>query len=612
MRGRAIRDLIIELAKRRPVVAETQRNAAFEAAAQLRAIFYPKQLAFFTSKTRFRATKKTRRAGATTGGCLELVARAIERPGFRGTYVATTRVEARQRAWLSDTKSGLIDVLREHGTKIDHPSLECVVIGGVIAKIYDQAMIVEFSNGSKIDLFGADDERAMNKQRGLAKHVYWIDEAQDFRFLDRFFNAVISAALADYNGECWLTGTPGRDCIGMFYDVTKEEDDGAPAKGWEVHTLAVVDNPFFGRAVGGTRADGAMEFWVEDNMTKETGQRSGPYVSFLDAEDAAVKVRFARTAGQALIDKGWKGDEPDYIREWLGKWSREDARYVYPVHLRPHHDLLYAPVRTMRNPFKGSHPRFDGHPDWFDIRRAISDLPKAPKHNRRRQWMYAIGVDFGFHPDPFSIVVWAFSHETNDVYELLSWKCTRVHTDDQGAYMKLVWESLDNVVSFVGDPAGKLDDFEVWRTRMQLPIEEANKRGKNTLEEFLADDIRRGRIHLRRDSALHTEMKHLVYLPTKPGKTREVAKHRKSSDGVIHGDHCCDAARYSYSDLTHFLSKTPDTVPKPGSPEALRVEEEQVERNIEKQDRLAQQRQQEGDHDALFEDTDGDGYAYNY
>lgn len=607
------------LAKRRPIVADQAKLISFETAARLRAFYYPKQNAFYTSRARFRATKKTRRAGATTGGCRELIARAIEKPGFRATYVTSTRVEARQRAWLSDTKSGLVDILRNPDTgaiPTEHPSLECFTLGGVVIKVYDQAMELEFSNGSKIDLFGADDERAMRKQRGLSKHVYWVDEAQDFRFLDRFFDAVIIGSLTDYQGECWLTGTPSRDCSGMFYEVTKDVDggDGAPKEGWEVHTIASTDNPFFGRVVGGPGEDGKLVYWIEDNMFKENGEHHGdadgkPFTSFLAAEKHAQYIRDERTANMALKDQGWTRDNPDFIREWLGRWVREDARYVYPIHICKPYDLIYARQRLIKNPYKHVHPRFADHPDWIDVKKAVNDLPKAPKYNRRRQWMYAIGADFGFHPDPFALVVWAFSHESQDVYELFSWKATKVHTDDQGAYMRLLYDSLDAVVSFVGDPAGKQDDFAMWQERMQIPIEEANKRGKDVLEEFLANDIRKGLIHLRDGSPLHTEMKHLVYLPTKPGKKREAAKHRKSADGQVHGDHCCDAARYSYADLTHYMSKAPKENPKPGSLEALAVEEEKIEKKIDEREKLRESRMDELD-DEAFERGSYGGYQY--
>jgi len=596
VRDSAARQILVELARRRPVVAESQRNVAAETAALLRAFYYPKQAAFFCSPAKRKATSKTRRAGATTGGCIELIARAIERPGFRATIVHSTRVEARQRAWLSDTQSGLVDVLRRYGTPVDHPAIEVIMIGGVRADIRDQAMTIDFSNGSRIDLFGFDDERAMRKQRGLAKHVYWIDEAQDIRFLDRFYDAVIMAALADYDGECWLSGTPGQDCVGMFYEITK--DDGPRAPGWEVHTIAVVDNPFFGRVVTDT-LNGRLVYYVEDNLTKDTGVRHGPYATYPEAEKAAGQIRWDRTAGAALIAKGWKGDEPDFVREWLGKWSKTDARYVYPVHAVSPYDLLYAPQRQIANP----NPNADKHVDpmsgkppfWCDFRKAISDLPKRKKFNQKRQWMYAIGADFGYHPDPFAIVVWAFAHDTQDVYELFSWKAQKVHTDDQGLYLKAVWDALDNVVVLVGDPAGKQDDFEVWRTRLQLPIDEANKKGKNTLEEFLADDIRRGRIHLRHDSPLYDEMKHLVYLPTKPGKTREVAKHRRAGDGKVHGDHACDAARYSYEALTHYLSKLPQDPADKGTIEALREEEARIEKGIDTREQIRAARLADGD-----------------
>lgn len=598
---------------------ETQRNVAAEAASLLRSFYHPKQAAYYTSTRKRKATRKTRRAGATTGGCIELIARSIEQPGFRATIVHSTRTEARQRAWLSDTQSGLVDVLRKYGTPVIDPSIEVIVLGGVRADIRDQAMTIDFSNGSRIDMFGFDDMRAMRKQRGLAKHVYWIDEAQDIRFLDDFYSKVIMAALSDYQGECWLSGTPGQDCAGMFYDVTKDEDDGPRTPGWEVHTIAVTDNPFFGRVAAGS-ADGRLVYYVEDNLTAKTGTPHGPYDTYDEADKAAEQIRWDRTAGAALKEKGWTGDEPDFLREWLGRWSKQDARFVYPVHSVNSRDLLYAVVRPLQPDRKGSHSGsltdnfvsidnwrdhinpVTGQPSpWPDFHKSRIDLPKMKghQHNRRHQWMYAIGADFGYHPDPFAIVVWAFSYTCPDVYEFFSWKATKVHTDDQGRYLKKVYDELDNVIVLVGDPAGKQDDFEVWRTRLSLPIDEANKKGKNTLEEFLADDIRRGRVHLRHDSPLYEEMKHLVYLPTKPGKTREVAKYRRSSDGKVHGDHCCDAARYAYSALTHYLSVSPEAQAAPGSKEALYEEEMRIEKKLDEREKEIAERLAQGDEDYL-------------
>jgi hypothetical protein len=584
---------LLELRRRRPAGREEIREASARALAmadEIRAIYYPKQRDFFRSAARWKATRKTRRMGATTGGCREFVARALSQPGFRATYATTTRQEAIDRAWRNDNATGMFDVMSQFGDPVKHPTLTAFDLGGVIVEVREADLKLEFSNGSQIEMFGAENLRTQKRKRGNSKHAFWIDEAQDFPDLERFFDSVVIGSTTDFQGEVWLTGTPGVDCAGMFYEVTKELEVGEDAlQGWEVHEIAVVDNPYFGHVVFDAAA-GVGAYYVEDNKRS----RSGPYETAEDAERAAIDVRWDRTAGEAKRLKGWNGTEPDFVREWLGKWVKEDARYVYPVHAVPEHALIVGPPRPADNPFVGTHPRFDGHPAWYDHHAAMADLPRPLRGRKPYQWMFGVGADFGYHPDPFAIVVWAFNAEMPDVFEMFSWKCTRVHTDDQGAYLKLIWDQLPNVVSFVGDPAGKQDDFEVWRTRMNLPIEEANKRGKNTLEEFLASDIRRSRVHLRKGSPLHQEMRHLVYLPTKPGKTREVHKHRKIN-GIVHGDHCCDCARYSYADLTHYLSRMREDKPPPGTRAALEALAEKEERSLDDAEELRARLLAEGD-----------------
>lgn len=595
---------IREQARRHPVELQASRDLATAASAELRSIYYDKQRAFFApGGKKWRATRKTRRAGITTAGCRELLARALEIDGFQATIAHTTLGEARDRAWRSDTKQGLVDVLRRDGDPIDHPTLaEAYTLGGVQVDVRDAESTLVFSNGSRIELFGANHVRAFSKKRGGAKHVVWVDEAQDFVELETFFNSVVLPALGDFDGEVWLTGTPGVDCAGMFYEITRELEDGdEPISGWQVHELAQVNNPFFGHVVVEFDDDGATEFYVEDNL----GARTGPYDTEEEAERVAVDTRWDRTAGKAMRDKGWKGDEPDFLREYLGKWVKADARYVYPVHSVPKHQLLFAPQRLADNPFVGSHPRFDGHPPWYDHHAAVRDLPRYAADRRPHKWLYSLWFDFGFHPDPFAAVMWAFSTTSKDVYEMFSWKMTRVHADDQARYIKLLFDVDHSIVSFGGDSANKKDDFEEWKRRLNLPLSEAKKGGKNTLEELLAGDIRRGLVHLREGSPLHLEMRHLVYLPAKPGKPREVHKHR-SVAGVVHGDHCCDAARYGFADLTHYLSALPEDRPKPGSRAAHLAEAETEERAIEVEDERRARALEEADEYAAEYGSTGD------
>lgn len=558
------RGLLIELDRRRAATPDPAGEEAAKvqaladaAAAQLRSIFadHPKQAAFFRRdrENRKRATTKTRRAGATTGGVREFLARAIEQPGWRGTYVTTTSKEAHDRAWSNDTKSGFAQVLRMLGSRskvgIDgqRATVETVVLGGVTIEIRVGDLELEFSNGSKIDLYGVNTLARLDIKRGNAKHVFWVDEAQNFPHLDVFYKEVVIAAIAETLGEVWITGTPGRDCAGFFYEITG--DDESTIEGWAVHVLAAVDNPSFGRVV---QTD---ETWfVDDNL----GVRHGPYETRAEAEDAANAIRWENAAGREIRENGWKLDDAHVQREFFGKWVKSDARFVYPVHAVPDHVLLYAPQRLRPNAFRADHA------PWLDIDAALADLPINRRSHRPYSWMFAVGADFGYWPDPFALVAWAFTHERPDVFELFSWKQTKVNTDDQGMYMKVLWDALPNVVSFVGDVDGKKDDVEVWIDRLHLPIEPAKKHGKNMLEELLAGDVRKHLVHFRGaregkriiGSPLLTEMLHLVYKPGLPGKPREVDKHRKAG-GIVHGDHACDAGRYSYADLTHHLHRPP-------------------------------------------------------
>ena len=585
-------EYLLRLRAERQQESEAQ-GARAAVAAELRSLYAPKQAAFFRPGKRWKATRKTRRAGITTVGVRELLARAIEIPGFRSTYVASTRGEAEARAWRSDTRSGLIDVLVKLAEPEDHPTLTAYRLGGVVIEVREADLVLTFSNGSEIELFGVDNLRSHRKKRGGAKHLIWIDEAQDFAFLEEFFDAVI-VPMSDFGVEVWMTGTPGIDCAGMFYEITKELEEGEePVSGWEVHELAQVDNPFFGHVVWE-----AGQWFVEDNLYDKPGltpeqraaHRYGPFDTEAEAEAEAVKVRWEQTAGEAMRAKGWKGDEPQFVREFLGRWVKGDARYVYPVHGVPRHQLLFAPQRLRDNPLVGSDPRFDGHPPWYDHHAAVRDLPRKGRDGRPHKWLYSLWFDFGYWPDPFAVAMWAFTPTLNDVYEMFSWKQTKVHADDQATYIKLLWDVEPAIVSFGGDAAGKQADFAEWARRLNLPLEEANKQGKNTLEELLAGDVRRGLVHLREGSPLYTEMRHLVYLPTAPGKPRQVHKHRAVS-GVVHGDHCCDAARYGFAALTHYLSQLGTARPAPGSREAYTAEAERIERDLDEREARRERRE---------------------
>lgn len=513
---------------------------------RLRAFYYPKQRAFFTSAARRKATKKTRRSGATAGGCREMIARAIARPGFRATYVASTRIEAEARAWKNDTASGFVDVIQAYGKQVDQPGVDTFdLAGGVTVEVRSGDLELLFSNGSKIDLFGADEERAFRKLRGLAKHVFWIDEAQDFRFLERFYKAVIVGAMVDFAGECWFTGTPGRDCVGMFYAITR--DDAPPLTGWEVHRITVKDNPFFGCVVW---RDG--RWFVVDNLGVETG----PYDTENEADHAAQAVRWEQTAGAAIRDNGWSEDDPDLLREWHARWVKEGARFVYALHSVLESDIVYAPVRLAA----------DGFPD---LRAALADLPGRAE---LREYFFALGADLGTRA-AFAFVIWAWSLRDPVLYELASWKRPGLDYDEMAAYLHAARAQIHiGLITADAGGGGKpavMGWSKKWVDRYQLPIVEATKQNKRVAQNHINTDIRKGLLKLREESVIMTEWRSHVWKPIRgeDGKEVEESTPHDASDGGLY------AHRESYH---HRYRPEPEKI-VPGSPEAVTREERELE-----------------------------------
>lgn len=538
--------LLAELARRRPVQSTHRQVSQAElVASKLRERFagHPKQCAYWQSCAPRAAALCTRRAGKSDGGVREWMAMAITTPGWRGAYVNETKAEARKIVWRNDMGHGWVDMLATHGT----PERDGYRIGEILATTNDTTLEINFSNGSQIALFGADDESSINKMRGQAKDQIWVDEAQKFGHLRAFILQVASACLKDkrsknpLTGLMRITGSPSDGCAGYFYDVCPEPESGdTPLVGWEVHRWSVIDNPWFG----------------------ETPDE-----------------RWARTAGEALTENGWDGTEPEFLREWLGRWVKSDARYVYPVHAVPATvGLTYAPQRLRPNTINTEHP------DWYDHHAAVADLPRGRRGRKPYTWLYAIGADFGYAQDPFAICVWAFTHAEDrpEVFELFSWKEHKVLPDDQRDYLKDLWTVLDNVVVLVGDPAGQVAaNMAGWRERVGLPIDEADKSSKPTWQALMAGDIRKGRIRYREGSPLLTEHRHLVYLPTKQGKSLKDDADRRTSDGKIHGNHCSDAGLYAYRHLTHYTNRPAAAKPPPGSSKAYEDEAEAEERRLD-------------------------------
>lgn len=547
--------------RRRRLDAAANQNANVEFAARLRAFYHPKQAGFYRSRANKKATKKTRRSGATVGGCREFLARAVELPGFRAVYATTTLQEAKSRAWKNDTNSGLVDVIEQEGVRISESASGPQVYrcGAVEVTVREGDLELIFDNGSKIELFGANHEQATTKLKGIAKDVYWIDEAQDFTWLERFYKATICAGTADFAGEVWLTGTPSEDCAGFFFEVTRDDDPAKRIPGWEVHELTVTDNPFFGRIMD---IDG--ERFVVDNLygspkvppEEQNAHRYGPYPTLEEAEAKVIEVRWERAAGNIIRENAWEPDDPDLLRDWYARWVQSDARYVYDAHKVTEHELCYAPMRIAE----------DGLPD---IATAVLDLPGWKDG---REYILGVGADLGT-TRAFAWVLVAWSMLDPVLYEVACWKRTGLDYDQMADSLRTV-QAGANVGMWVADAGGGGKPAvkgwsRKWAEQYRLPIIEAEKVNKITAIRSLNTDIRNRRFRTRIGSPLLTEWKSHRWLPLRAGDGKLVEDPATLRD-------LCDAALYIHRMTYHYRWREADKKVETNSPEWVMREEAEL------------------------------------
>jgi hypothetical protein len=508
--------------KERNDAQERERQRHLAIAQSIRKLYHDAQRRFVESKADQRAGLCTRRAGKTFLLAPEFIATALEEPGSHQIYGHETRAEARRLMWRGNHgRDGLLPRLHQYG--LDR---EC--------KINKTELSITFPNGSVIELIGLNDEDQINKLRGNAFRRVVLDEGQKVRNLQELVEDVLQPALRDYqqiggcSGELWMFGTPSKHPSGYFFEVTNAEN---PLPGWEVHRWSVRDNPFWG---------------------------------------STPEERWDKTAGAILRKNNWTGDEPKFRREWKAEWVHEDASYVYAIHQVQEHTRYFAPLRS----------HVDGS---YDHETALLDLPRFadPKDKRPRPitWLFALGVDLGYDPGAFAVVLWAYSHDCPDVYEMWSWKRSGLVPDAQAEAVKRVIEVARPVI-VVGDPGG-LGKAELagWRERHNLPIDDAEKAQKRTWQEFLNGDITAGRVHFRKGSPLVHEMEHLLWVPEtkrRPGNDNAPVEwaNRALRDKSVPGNHCCDGGLYSYRHLTHYLGR---------GPENDETEEQRIENQVDEE-----------------------------
>lgn len=187
---------------------------------------FDQQLRFVEDPRPFKIAVCSRRSGKTIACAAHLIHTAINNPEVVCLYITLARNNAKKLIWPEIQK---INRKYKLGGTEDHTELS-----------------MSFSNGSIIYLSGAKDSSEIEKFRGLALKICYIDECQSFReYIKELIDDVVSPALMDYAGTLCLIGTPGPLPTGYFAEVAGAvPDKKAVSEEWAHHSWTFFDNPF--------------------------------------------------------------------------------------------------------------------------------------------------------------------------------------------------------------------------------------------------------------------------------------------------------------------------------------------------------------------------------
>ncbi len=224
---------------------------------------FPEQLKFVRDPAPNKVAVCSRRSGKTVACAADLVETSIRNEGVTCLYITLSRSNAKKIIWKEIKKIN-----------------RTYKLGGVENL---SELCMTFPNGSVIYLSGAKDSNEIEKFRGLALKLVYIDEAQSFRqYIRDLIDDVLSPALMDYAGTLCLIGTPGPTPVGYFAECAGAvAERQSAAQTWSQHAWSFWDNPFI----------------IE--KSKLTHQQ------MLDRE---------------LKRRGVTTNDPSIQREWFGKW----------------------------------------------------------------------------------------------------------------------------------------------------------------------------------------------------------------------------------------------------------------------------------------------------
>ena len=247
------------------------------------AFLFDKQLAFVEDTSPYKVAVCSRRSGKTTACAAHLIHTAINKPNSNSLYITLTRDTAKKLVWKE-----LRRINREHELKGNENETE---------------LSIAFPNGSTIFCSGCLNATEIEKFRGMALNLCYIDECQSFReYIRDLIDDVIAPALIDYAGTLALIGTPGPIPTGFFHECAVEQE------AWSKHKWTMWDNPHLP---------------LKSGVSTQT---------LLERE---------------LKRRGVTADSPSIRREYFGEWVLDSDSLLlhYDANLNDYSNLRPSPVK---------------------------------------------------------------------------------------------------------------------------------------------------------------------------------------------------------------------------------------------------------------------------
>ena len=445
---------------------------------------FEQQLQVWDDPSRLKAALCTRRAGKTELWTRYATAKALENPGKLIRIWAQTRLRVKQQLLV--------------------PFKHLCARHKIPVEIHETELSIKFDNGAEIRLVGADRDQQAQRKRGDATILEVVLEAQSWGpFLRSLVEDVAGPSLFDNQGIMCLEGTPGPLPSGYWYCVSGENDvdsrwtsEGVEIEeelvgaGWSMHRWSLLDNPMMPRWRG-------LPNW---------------------RERAKVAVREEREA------KNWTETHPSYIREYLGRWVRDDS-------------ALYYAYDAKRNSY------------------SLEDIqPWGPG------WTHCLGLDIGWQ-DATAITVWGWHENDPHLYEAFSWSASHILADEVVKQIEALNARGFNIIKMVADVGGggRLYVEDVQK-RFGVSFEAAEKTKKFDHVLIYNDQLRSGLIKIQKGSALTQE---IICLPKDPDWDPKEGKPPKEDPRFA--NHVSDSSLYALRACFNYAFKEKEVKPTPGT-----------------------------------------------